>query len=53
MKNKNDKARESDNQKKNAEEASRTIDILLKKDNAPKPPNENKETSHSHNVSFC
>ena len=43
LKNKNEKARESDNQRKTAEDTSRTIDIFLGKSNPSKNNAEAKE----------
>ena len=43
LKNKNEKAKEFDNQRKNAEDTSRTIDIFLGKSNSSKMSNETKE----------
>ena len=43
MKNKNEKAKESDNLRKNAEDTSRTIDIFLGKSNISKLNTEAKE----------
>jgi len=43
LKNKNEKAKESDNLRKNAEDTSRTIDIFLGKSNSSKLSTEAKE----------